>query len=56
MNPSEVGPFVSRIRAVINEMGKRPDLHFAPQVTVHVGCLRMYALAKTLSELPNHDL
>lgn len=27
MNPSEVGPFVSKIRAVINEIGK---LNYAP--------------------------
>ena len=45
MNPSEVGPFVSKIRAVINEIGK---LNYTPfgmlQMTSNVRLRRLHVV------------
>lgn len=56
MHPSEVGPFVSKIRAVINDIGKHTQFLFQnaegiTEVRVKVAhWLFMYALVKYFNE------
>lgn len=45
MNPSEVGPFVSKIRAVINEIGKLSLTPFSMlKMTVNVTLRDLHAV------------